>query len=90
MIQIERLSKRFDEHIVIDAADLKISTPGFYLLTGKNGSGKTTLFKILKKILPYDQGKIVLADEVSIVRANPLLLDSLTLMENLLLFHSDE
>lgn len=90
MIQIERLSKRFDEHIVFDAADLKISTPGFYLLTGKNGSGKTTLFKILKKILPYDQGKIVLADEVSIVRANPLLLDSLTLMENLLLFHSDE
>ena len=35
MIQIERLSKRFDEHIVFDAADLKISTTGFYLLTGK-------------------------------------------------------
>lgn len=57
MIEIENLSKSFNERTVLDditfTADLEI-----FALLGPNGAGKTTIVNIICGLLPWDNGTV--------------------------------
>ncbi len=57
------VTKRFGEHIALDAVDLAIETGGVHGLIGPNGSGKTTLLNIVSGVLQPEGGGIAYGDK---------------------------
>ena len=45
MIKTEKLTKRFEEKVALDAIDIEIADGSIYGLIGSNGSGKSTLLR---------------------------------------------
>ncbi|MBE7048213.1 MAG: ABC transporter ATP-binding protein [Ruminococcaceae bacterium] len=71
MIQIENLTKRFDDHTALSHVDLQVESGSVYGLVGPNGSGKTTLIKCLCGVYCPDGGTITVGEEM--VYDNPAL-----------------
>ena len=44
MIELKKLTKKYDEFMAVKELDLTIETGGFFGLLGPNGAGKTPLF----------------------------------------------
>ncbi|KAF1296073.1 hypothetical protein BAU15_12400 [Enterococcus sp. JM4C] len=59
MLTIERLTKKFGSHVVLNEIDMSIEKNDFYGLVGKNGAGKTTLINLIAGINQPDEGKIL-------------------------------
>lgn len=57
-INVEEVSKKFKEHVVLDQVSLKCESGKIYGIVGYNGSGKTVLFKCICGFLRTDQGQI--------------------------------
>jgi len=55
-IQLEGLSKSYDDKLVLDALDLDVARAGVFALLGPNGAGKTTTVHILSTLLRPDAG----------------------------------
>ena len=55
-IQLEGLSKSYDDKLVLDALDLDVAPAGVFALLGPNGAGKTTIVHILSTLLRPDAG----------------------------------
>jgi ABC-2 type transport system ATP-binding protein len=55
------LTKRFDDHVVVDAIDLEIDAGEIFGLIGPNGAGKSTLIKMLTTLLPPTAGSAEIA-----------------------------
>lgn len=58
MIQIENLTKRFDDHTALSGVNLSVAPGSVYGLVGPNGSGKTTLIKCLCGVYRTDGGTV--------------------------------
>ncbi len=63
MIQIENLTKRFDDYVALDGVNLSVEPGSVYGLVGPNGSGKTTLIKCLCGVYITDGGSIKIYNE---------------------------
>ncbi len=59
MIEIQNLTKRFDDHVALNNASLRVESGTVYGLVGPNGSGKTTLIKCLCGVYRIDGGSIM-------------------------------
>ena len=59
MIQINSLTKRFEEVIAVNSLDLTINE-GITGLVGHNGAGKSTLFRLIANVYQYDSGEILI------------------------------
>ncbi|MBY6035061.1 ATP-binding cassette domain-containing protein [Fictibacillus nanhaiensis] len=59
MIQIDNISKSFDEHAIFNNFSCSIKQGDFVVFSGKSGSGKTTLLNMIGGIEPVDSGKIM-------------------------------
>ncbi len=57
-IDIDHVSKRFNDKTVIDDISLAINCNESYSLLGKNGAGKSTLLKMISGLLKVDSGTI--------------------------------
>ena len=55
-IEIDALTKRFGEQVVLDHIDLDIPAGGVFALLGPNGAGKTTIVHVLATLLRPDGG----------------------------------
>ena len=55
VIEIERLTKRYGDHVVLDGVDLRVGA-GITALLGPNGAGKTTLVHVLSTLVRPDAG----------------------------------
>jgi len=55
-IEIDALTKRFGDQVVLDHIDLDIASGGVFALLGPNGAGKTTIVHILSTLLRPDGG----------------------------------
>jgi heme exporter protein A len=98
MIKIRKLTKLFGVNPVLRGLDLDVARGEFLVLFGPNGSGKSTLLRILSALARPTSGTVQiggwdLPGEADYVRAQlgvvshlPLLYDTLTARENLLLF----
>ena len=64
MIQVESLSKKFDDKLLIDNLSFEVPPGAIVGVIGANGAGKTTLFKILTGEVKADTGDIKVGDTV--------------------------
>lgn len=60
MIDIQKVSKRYDGHLAVDCLSLNINKGHIFGLLGPNGAGKTTLVNMMCGILNMDQGCVML------------------------------
>jgi iron complex transport system ATP-binding protein len=58
MIQVERLSKSFDNQLVIDEVSFQVESGEFFGIIGPNGSGKSTLLRMISGVDPVNSGQI--------------------------------
>ena len=58
MIQIENLSKRYGQQVVLQLEHLDIPAGERFGLVGNNGAGKTTLFSLLLDLIRADTGEV--------------------------------
>lgn len=47
MLNINNLTKKFNENVVLSKVSISISSPGIYVICGESGCGKTTFINIL-------------------------------------------
>ena len=94
MIQIENVTKKFGEAVVLDEINMELQPGNIYGLVGRNGSGKTMLMKcICGFVLPtsgtiHVNGKIVgkeidIPDDIGIIIENPGFLPNYSGVKNL-------
>jgi heme ABC exporter ATP-binding subunit CcmA len=57
-IEVQKLSKTFDERQALKGIDLKIEAGEAVVIFGPNGAGKTTLLKILSTIMAPTSGSV--------------------------------
>lgn len=66
VIQIEGLSKGFDDSTLFENISFEIKRGEHVAIIGDNGTGKTTLLKIINELIPADKGTIKLGANVEI------------------------
>src|SRR5690606_22053169 len=59
-IILEKLTKRYDGHPVVNNVSLEIADGEFFVLLGSSGSGKTTVLSLIAGLVGIDQGTILL------------------------------
>ena len=65
VLTIERLSKAFEQYLFSDL-NMEIKRGEHVALIGGNGTGKTTILKIINKLVPKDDGTVILGSRVKI------------------------
>jgi len=66
VIEMESVSKRFDDRLLFEDLNFKLPRSGIIGIIGPNGAGKTTLFKLIMNQLEPDSGEIEIGDTVKI------------------------
>jgi ABC-2 type transport system ATP-binding protein len=57
-IDIDRIAKRYDQHVAVQSLSLAVPRGAVYGLLGPNGAGKTTTIRMLLNIIAPDEGRI--------------------------------
>lgn len=71
-VVLERVTKSFDEFVVLDEVDLAVAEHDVVCLIGSSGSGKSTLLKCVDLLLPIESGRILLdGDDITAEHVNP-------------------
>jgi phospholipid/cholesterol/gamma-HCH transport system ATP-binding protein len=101
LIEFQKVSKRFNNHVVLDQVDLTIYEGEISTIIGKSGSGKSVLLKHIIGLLTPDEGAILFRgqpiqkmskserdrtfSQISYMFQNNALFDSMTVFENIAL-----
>lgn len=97
-VNVEKLTKSFGRHKVINEVDLQLFSGEIALIRGPNGSGKTTLLSMLGNLTVPDEGfigycwdgvnieKDRISNNVGYVSHRAFLYQGLTVLENLVFF----
>ena len=59
LLRFEKLSIRFGDQMILDAADLALEPRERVCLIGRNGAGKSTTFRLITGELEPDAGEVV-------------------------------
>ncbi|HNB52163.1 MAG TPA: ATP-binding cassette domain-containing protein, partial [Anaerolineales bacterium] len=59
-IVLDRITKRYDGHPVVNNVSLEIEDGEFFVLLGSSGSGKTTVLNIIAGLTGLDKGRVLL------------------------------
>lgn len=63
MINVEKVTKKFDDFTALDEMTLNVKSGSAYGLLGSNGAGKSTLLRILAGIYRQDSGDVTVDGE---------------------------
>jgi phospholipid/cholesterol/gamma-HCH transport system ATP-binding protein len=64
MIEVKKLSKRFDDLIVLDDVSFTVGEAQLVVILGPSGTGKTVLLKAILGIVPVDSGEVLFDNTV--------------------------
>jgi ATP-binding cassette ChvD family protein len=70
VIRAEKLTKGFDDRVLMDSLSFDLPRNGLVGIIGPNGVGKTTLFKMVTGSETPDSGEIIVGDTVKISYAD--------------------
>jgi simple sugar transport system ATP-binding protein len=87
MIHLSHITKRFGATCAVDEVTLEVRRGEIVALVGENGAGKTTLMRIAVGELAADGGSVNREGRAELVHQHFLLVDALTIAENLALTH---
>src|ERR1700733_7430523 len=101
ILQVERLSKRFGDTVVLDNIGFSVPRHSVVGIVGENGAGKSTLFNVISGIVRPDRGRILYQGEeirpenyreanligISRVFQEQALIPNIAVYENILLSH---
>jgi len=59
-IVLEHLTKRYENHPVVNNVSLEVSDGEFFVLLGSSGSGKTTILSLIAGLTRADEGRVLL------------------------------
>jgi phospholipid/cholesterol/gamma-HCH transport system ATP-binding protein len=101
LIEFQKVTKRFNDHTVLDQVDLKIYGGDVTTIIGKSGTGKSVLLKHIIGLITPDEGTILVRGQpiekmskrerykyfrqISYMFQNNALFDSMTVFENIAL-----
>lgn len=94
LIRLERITKKFGDHVIIPSLDLTIHDGEFLTLLGPSGCGKTTLLRMIAGLETPTTGKVILDGQditklppykrnVNMVFQNYALFPHMTVAENI-------
>ncbi|MED5557901.1 MAG: polyamine ABC transporter ATP-binding protein [Pseudomonadota bacterium] len=63
VLEVKRLSKRFDDALAVDDVNLQVKRGEIFALLGGSGSGKSTLLRMLAGFETPSEGRILLSGE---------------------------
>lgn len=89
MIEIQNLLYEVEGKILFENASLIIEK-GRYHLLGNNGVGKTTLFNLLTNNLKPQEGSIQIDKDFVYINQFPLLLENVSIKNNILFFNKNK
>lgn len=69
MIDIQNVSKRYGDSVVVDGVTLALPAGGVTAIIGPNGAGKSTLLSMISRLLPLSEGR-VLVEGLDVARAD--------------------
>jgi len=81
MIQIEDVSKKFGQNVILDAVSLIFPKGKITSLIGSNGAGKSTLLSIISRLLNQDKGSVLVNDKKSTDYKNADLAQQLSILK---------
>jgi len=87
VIHLAHISKRFGATHAVDDVSLEVRRGEIVALVGENGAGKTTLMRIAAGEIDADAGSVNRQGRSELVHQHFLLVDALTIAENLALTH---
>src|SRR5438093_4975896 len=61
-VRLDKLTKRFDDVVAVDAIDLEVPSRSFFALLGPSGCGKTTTLRMIGGFEEPSSGRILLGD----------------------------
>jgi ABC-2 type transport system ATP-binding protein len=88
-IEIDGLTRVFDEHTAVDHIDLDVPAGAFYGVVGRNGAGKTTMMKMCTALLRPTEGSVrvmgidVWDDQVAVKERFGVMPETMVLFERL-------
>lgn len=85
MLRLAHVVKRFGANRAVDDVSLDVNRGEILALVGENGAGKTTLMRIAAGELARDSGSVESEGRVELVHQHFMLVDELTIAENLAL-----
>lgn len=69
MIDIQNVSKRYGDSVVVNGVTLALPAGGVTAIIGPNGAGKSTLLSMISRLLPLSEGR-VLVEGLDVARAD--------------------
>jgi len=60
MIEVNSVSKKYDQTVVVNDVTVNIPARGITSIIGPNGAGKSTLLSMVSRLLPMDAGHITI------------------------------
>jgi osmoprotectant transport system ATP-binding protein len=63
MLELQNISKTFEDRVVLDEVNLSVAKGATHALIGSSGSGKTTLLRITLGLIPFDKGYVKINDQ---------------------------
>lgn len=63
MINFQKVSKRYNDQLVLEDFDISIEDGEFFVLVGPSGSGKTTTLKMINRLIEPTDGDIYFNDQ---------------------------
>ena len=85
MINFKNVSFSYDNNLILNDISFTFPNSGLVIILGKSGSGKSTLLSLLNGTLLNQKGKIEIDGKISTIFQDSLLLDYLSVVENVML-----
>ena len=66
IIELHKISKKFNDHVILDNFSYDFQRGARIGIIGKNGTGKSTFLNLLTGTIPLDGGKVVVGETIKI------------------------